>query len=39
MQRALQHEIRQGETSFTFTQFLKTWHLLLAAWVWGHASL
>ena len=39
VQRALQHEIRQGETSFTFTQFLKTWHLLLAAWVWGHASL
>lgn len=39
MQRALQHEIRQGETSFTFTQFLKTWHLLLAEWVWGHASL
>lgn len=39
MQRALQHAIRQGETPFTFTQFLKSWHLLLAEWVWGHASL
>lgn len=39
MQRALQQEVKQGGVTFSSTQFSNSWHLLLAEWVWGHASV